>query len=367
MIVRVSSLPLAFTCPGSVRTAEVQIDSSDEAARIGTASHEGLAKLAEEGGVPWGMLKRIAAKHQVPESEVRMLCALGAKLWEHVSDSFADAVSEVELSSAVAPHVHLMGHVDLLSISGGVARAGDWKTGRKDSDYAQQMRGYCALLLLDNDELTEVSLTLLWVRDQEIENYTMRREQLSRWLVDLVDQVINWDGVFHPGTHCTYCPRSHECDAGNAYTRRDIAALADKSLVARAETDLHLMSPAEIVDLHAKAEMVSKYSKRVLDAIKEHVSSTGDIVGDGYLLTMVERNKRVLDPEKAWPVLEDAGFGVEEFSRVVNLRVGEINSIVAKRAGRGKGAAAVRELTKALEAVEAIHVDTSEVLARKRA
>ena len=364
--IRASSLPLAFLCAGSARAGELEVDHDNEAGRVGTAAHEGLALLAEEGGVPWARLGEIAGRHNVNETEVRVLVAQGAKLWAQVQGSFDGAISEVELI-VVTENFVLTGHIDLLKISGAVARAADWKTGRKDSDYSQQMRGYCALALLDNPELTEVTLTLLWVRDEEIENYTMTRAQLTDWVLELIGRVVNWDGVYHPGKHCLYCKRSHECDAANAHLRRDVAILSDRALAERAETELALMAPSDIVELQAKADLVSKLSARVLGAIKQHIESNGDIVADGVRLTLDERSTRQLDTAKTWPILEAHGFSDKEFARVVNLRLSEINSIIAKQAGRGKGAAAVRELSSELEGAGAVSTKTSKILARKRA
>src|SRR6185369_15769341 len=124
-----------------------------------------------------------------------------------------------------------------------VARAGDWKTGRLDAYHAQQMRAYAALLLLEDSELVEATSTVVWIRDGEIESYTMRREALRPWLLELEERVVKWDGTYHPGAHCGFCPRSHECHAATAYVRRDVAAIADKLMVTRAETELSAMEP----------------------------------------------------------------------------------------------------------------------------
>ena len=143
-----------------MRPEGVILASSNEAASTGTAAHEGLQALAERGAIDWDSLDGIAARHGVEAKEVRILCALGTKLWKRVGDTFRGALAEVSLSSEVAPGFVVTGHVDLLSVQGTVARAADWKTGRKDSDYSQQMRGYAALILLDNPDLTEVTVTV---------------------------------------------------------------------------------------------------------------------------------------------------------------------------------------------------------------
>lgn len=366
-VLRCSALPLAFRCPGSVRQSEVPLNESHGAADVGTAAHEALRTLAETGSLDWDSIPAIALRHNADLSEVRMLCAMAAKLWPSIAHHFKGALSEVDLSFEIANDVLLTGHVDLLAIRGTVARAGDWKTGRKDSDYAQQMRGYAALILLENPFLTEVTVTVIWVRDGDIENYTMTRADAPSWALDLVNTVIHWDGTFRPGSACSHCPRSHECPAANALVRRDVAALSDRNLVGRAECEIELMSPEEIVELLRKADLVSDYAGRVRDAIKAHVQRHGDIVADGVRLTIDVEHQRKVSPLPAWPVLEAAGFNDEDFAACMDLRVSKVEKRVAEKAGRGKGAAAVRQLSADLEAAGAISLKEIQKLTQKRA
>jgi phosphoglycerate dehydrogenase-like enzyme len=70
---------------------------------------------------------------------------------------------------------------------------------------------------------------------------------------------------------------------------------------------------------------------------------------------------------KAFPVLrEELGFKDEELAACMKLRLGEIEKIVAKRAGRGKGAAAKRDLQARLEEADAIVLHTTEELTTRR-
>lgn len=367
LYLRASSAPMNWTCPGSARAPQLRIDSAGDAATLGTAAHEALAMLAETNAAPWDDLPALAAKHGVHETELRVLVAQGVKLWNEVSVFFLGAMSELALMAELCPDVHLTGHVDLLSISGRTARAGDWKTGRKDGDYSQQMRAYALLIFRDNPDLTEVTVTVLWVRDGEIENYTATRAQSEAWAAEYIARVVRWSGIYRPGTHCEYCSRSHECEAANAQGRRDVALIADRSLVYRAETELAQMPPAEIVDLAAKVDFVRHCAQRVWDAIEEHVREHGDIVVGNSRLTLGSREKKEVDTLKAWPILEAAGFGDDEFRKCVSISLSKANDIVAVRAGKGAGAAAVRELRAQLDAAEAVTTKESTFLARKRA
>lgn len=367
LTLRASSMPQGFRCPASVRTGRIALNETHEMATLGTAAHEALRSLAETGSIAWDEIPGLAERYNVPVAELRMLCAQAAKTWPTISASFVDALTEVELSVEVVPGVLLSGHLDLLSISGTVARSGDWKTGRVDSDYAHQMKAYGALVLLDNADLTEVTITIIWVRAGEIENYTMNRAGLKRWLASLLDVVVNWDGVYRTGAHCAHCARSHECAAANALVRRDVAAMSDQELVERAENALETMTAEEKIELLRKADMVAGYAERVRKAIKADVLENGDVVANGVRLTIDTEQRRDIDSLAAWPVLEAAGFGDEEFARCIDIRVSKAEKLVAERAGRGKGAAAVRELSAALQSAGAISVREIQKLSAKRA
>lgn len=356
--VRASALPLGLKCPGSLR-AEMPIDPHNEAGSAGTAAHKCLEDVPFRGDVRWSQVGKTAALYGADETEVRVLCSMALRLWEQVAESFAGASPEPSMEAEVVPGVMLTGHVDLLTINDRVARAGDWKTGRKDSDYAAQMRAYAVLILLRYPELEEVTVTVLWVRDQEIENYTMRRPEARRWLEQLWEKVINWDGVFHPGSHCQFCKRWHECEGAAAYVRRDVQAIAGKELVARAESELDKMTPDEVIGLYEQADMVEKLAKRVRDAIRERAVHGGDIEGETRRITVSTETRRELDAEKAWPLLEASGFDDEDFAAVIKLSVSKVEKRVAQKAGRGKGASAVRAL--AGELAEAGAVKTREL------
>lgn len=367
---RASKMPLAFLCPGSARPATLPINEDSGPARLGTAVHEALRPLAEGGALPWAAIPEIAARHAVSTEDVRVLCAIAGKLWPTLAPTFPEAMTEVSLEAHFIGRngqtIHLTGHADLLSVRGTVARLGDWKTGRVDSNYGQQLRAYAALTLLENTELTEATATAIWIRDGEIENYTMRADELSSWTRELVERVAEWDGTFRPGKHCPRCPRSHECEAATAMARRDVAIMSDRALVARAEAELTTMAPAEIIALRQKAGMVRDYAFRIEEAIKAHVVAHGDIVADGVRLTIDRGEKRELDPVVAWSVLEGAGFTDGDFADCMTLGISKVEKRVAEKAGRGGGAAAVRELGAKLEEAGAIVRKTNDYLKERR-
>jgi hypothetical protein len=369
LTVRASALPLAFRCAGSLRPDpnEVRINPSHDAANDGTAAHECFQKLVENGLVDWDAVPEVAQKHGADVEEVRMLCAMASRLWRQVKDSFYGALSELGFASEVAPGVTLTGHVDINAVNGTVARAADWKTGRKDTDYSHQYRAYATLILLDDPTLTEVTVTGIWVRDGDIENYTMTRADARAWLRELQDRVLQWDGVYRTGSHCVWCPRSHECQAARAMFRRDMETVASPDVLARIEGDLSQVSAEEALDIYQKAALVEQFAGKIKASLKRHVEENGDIQTKNYRLTVVSEERRNLDPMLAWPVLDLEGFTDEDKAACMKFSISKVEALVKERAGRGNGARAIRELNGKLQEARAIGVDEIRKLTLKRA
>lgn len=370
LTLRCSGLPLAFLCPGSVRHEGLRIDETGDAAALGTAAHEGLATLVESGRVDWAGVAELAKLHGVAEGDLRYLLAQGQKLWAEVHQSYPNASAEHELSyTAPDKAFRLTGHVDVLGGSGGgTLHVGDWKTGRLDGDHSEQIKGYAALALLATPGAAQATAGVLWVRDTEYEHYTMAAAQVAVWLERLRAEVVDWDGTYRVGTHCQHCPRNHECPAGRALVRRDVAAIADDGVVANVEDSdaLAAMTPDQVVDLLAKADLVAKYAERVRNAIRSHVMRNGDILGSEKRLTLQREERRGLETLAAFPVLT-ARLEDEEMAEVIDISLAGAERIAAKKAGKGKGAAAVRELRVALDEAGALKVSTITKLVVKRA
>jgi hypothetical protein len=368
LTLRCSALPLAFRCGGSVRRGQVELNEISDAADMGSAGHEAARSLAETGRVDWDALPGLARRRGVDEGELRALMAMAQKLWNEVGESFPGAETEVEMWHE-GVGVVLTGHADVLARSGREVRIGDWKFGRKDANYCEQLLGYCVLALLSDPSLEKATAGVLWVRDLEYEHYTLSREQIRTWQARLYTEVVSWDGTFRPGPHCTYCPRNHECPAANALVRRDVAALADRALVASAEAEdaLERFTPDQLVELVERADTVQRYAERVRRAVKEHVERAGgEIAGSERKLAIVREQRRRADVVAAFGVLEAVGFEDPEFNVVLDLSLPKAERIVATRAGRGNGAAAVRELRAAFEQAKAIDTESVTKLVTRR-
>lgn len=355
-LLRASSLPLAFRCGGSIRQTLVRINASNEAADAGSAMHKANERLVQLGSIDWDGLDAIAAKYECDCNELRFLCAKSTRLWNKVKNSFPGALTEVAVEYPLeVAGLTVTGTIDFIAISGDVARIGDWKGGRLDTDYYHQMMAYGSMVLLAFPQLREVTVTILWVRTEEFTNYTVTREKAEAWMRCLESEVVQWDGVYHPSTKCVHCPRYYECDAANGLARSSVAAILQVDIDSIAQ-QIERMPPDQLIQLRRTAKMVSTIAERTNEAIRELLNRRGEIVGTDAKLVLENQPKRELDPVRTWPVLEAFGFDENDYASVSKFSVTKIEKLLAERAGRGNGAAAKRELKEKLEAAGAVEI-----------
>lgn len=370
LILRASATPLAILCPGSLRTESdaVRMNVGGGPASLGTAGHLCAEDLVRDGSVRWDELPAVAARYGLKEGELRAVSGLATKLWRSelptgglLSDTFPNAMTEQVLRHS-SDVLTITGTADVVSISGSVARIADFKFGYRDHNYSAQLKTYAALLLLDNPELTQATSTILWVRDQQIENYTMGQQQAREWFETLTRRVANWDGVYRVGAHCEHCQRRHCCPAGIELARRDVRAFIDDS----AEDRLAQMQPDDIIATLELARRVGRYAEACAEAIKAHVTSSGDVAGSERVATIVRESRRALAPLAAFPVLQDSGFTDEDMAAIMTLSLGRAEGIVAARAPKRERAAAKRQLAAQLDAAGAIEAKYVEKLIIRR-
>lgn len=374
---RCSALPLAFLCPGSVRRGELVINDTSEPAELGTAAHAGLATLVERGWADWDGIPELARKHGVGETDLRVLIAQGVKLWEsqlpdsdkRVLDCFPDPLTEVELEHEDDAWI-LTGHADILGRGPAGIHVGDWKGGRLDKPFREQLLGYAALAMLDDRSALWAEATVLWIRDQETERYSIQRAELDAWRKRIDDEIVAWNGEFRPGPHCDHCKRMHDCPARNARMRADLAIVTDRNLVGYVEDGetLSTWTNEQKIDLVEKLRVGSHLLERLLSAMKADVIRNGGEISDGKRrLVIVTEPRRYLDPIKAFPVLAEAGFTDEDMAQVIEMTAAKAENVVAERAPKGKAAAEKRKLTAQLEAAGAIQVREVQKMVQKRA
>lgn len=356
-ILRASAMPRAWLCPGSMTAPNVIVETDDGASRLGTATHDALGYIVRgELGVDEAA-SMFAVEYRVDEKDLRILLIQGANAWREIKASFPSPKFEDYYESKKQEYT-IRGHVDMISVAGASARILDWKTGRKDSDYSQQMRAYACLVLDCYELIEEVTCTLVWIRECEIETITVKRADAEKWLRDVERQVVNWDGRYHAGSHCLYCPRAHECEAATVLQRSATRAIVESDTTALAQ-----MSNEQIVGLYEKAALVAKMSKAALDAIKAHVGEHGPVItASGSTLALLNESRRKLDTATAWPILQ-AQFTDDELASCIDISLSKASAIVSAKTEKGKGKA-VAKFHEAL--ADAIHTTTFDRLVTRR-
>lgn len=348
---RCSALPLILRCAAAAQRPELLVHETCEAAHTGTHVHGHLRRIVETGSTD-----------QIHNGETRVLVGMGRRMWfEHLRDLFPSPRCENELSVEVLPGVTVTGHTDVQSGMIGTCRVLDWKSGRKDTNYSEQLLGYAALAMLENHAIERVETHIAWLHDYEVENYSMDRSDLPAW-VEQIRAVADWSGGYESGEHCDHCPRSYECPGHRAIVRRDVSALLE---LEELESGLAQMTAERKLDLFRKAKLVGNVAERVCKALRGHVDATGDVVAGDAKLTVDIQRKRKIDTFAAWPVLLDV-LDDREVAACCDVRPSKLDEIVAHKAGRGNGAAAKRHLKRKLEEVDALHFTEIRRLTERR-
>jgi hypothetical protein len=278
-------------------------------------------------------------------------------MWRQLEEHFPGAVAERTGCTREYPErgFSLSGTVDIVARGEGYTSVADWKTGRVDSDHWAQLVGYCVLFSVTGDLATGA---ILWVRDEEVENYTTTQEQRDEFIDRITDEVVAWDGVYHPGSHCGFCPRYHECAAARAYERTAVQAFTPTGLAVNVES----LEASQQLDLYEQAGAVERLAAALREALRETVAARGPIVAQGRMLQLVDAPRYTVDPLAAWPIMDAFGLDDEGKAAVVKISKPALEDAVKRLAPPRKGAARIRELRDELEAAGALHVETSQRL-----
>jgi len=353
MNLRCSALPLAFKCAGSLRPAEgeVLIDPVEEGGQLGSAVHEALAHLVSTNTLL--DVRPLALKYETDPDEVGRLTYYGNIAWQQLRPAFPDPMVEQEVN--VEGDQPLTGHMDVLSYTAEVAAILDWKSGYKQSDFYHQLMGYAQLLFRVSGMQT-VRCSVVWLREQTIETFTVSRDEGAAWAESLDKQVIAWDGVYHPGEHCTFCRRFSSCPARMAMARAAIEEIGGPpltDLLDVQEIRAHMPAVATLYRT-GKIALANKVLDRINNLVRLYIKTVGPIPLDATTeLALVEEPRDQIDPLKAWPIITKYLTDVE-FAPAVKIGKTALLDAIALKAGKGKGAGAKRQLMEELKAAWAV-------------
>ena len=355
MKIRCSELPRALKCPASLG-AGVRIDEEGEAARIGSAVHECLAKTIKGEDCDW---ESIARAWNVEPDQVTPLAGAGMKAWNEM-DITPVAVEE-HLTAEVADGITLTGHADIIGDTVSAARVVlDWKTGGSSSSYRDQLIGY-AMLARENGLAEQADYTpvaVVWLRDGVLDTEYITADEIGELRSDLKAISAKTDR-YSAGEHCLYCPRRHDCDAREANLRADVKVLT--------EAKCEALTTPELAALKPKADALKKVIASYGDLLKRRLAESGPVdLGDGREVVLEKGERRYVKTLEALPVLEEYGLTVEDIADAVTISKSKVGNLLAASAERGQKGAVRTDFDAALEAAGALEVKEMESVKIRR-
>lgn len=358
LIIRCSRLPLAFHCPGSIRRDqdETLIEVVDgDAGPLGSAVHEALASLVLEEDPHVPDLRPIAVKYGVDDKEVGRLVWYGFEAWRELRPAFPDPFTELELDSET-PEFSLTGHPDLVSVQGDLLAYADWKSGYRQADFYPQLMGYGSLLLSNFPDAKKIRATLVWLRDHSMQTFSLSREEVVAWETTLAQEVVRWDGMYHAGSHCQWCPRFSSCPARKAIVRSAVEETSGDALLKLLDTAPRevLMPQLAAFWRSGKLALAEQIITRCKDLLKADVSVHGPIdLGNGRELALVPVPRDEIKPLEAWPILGKY-LTDTELAGAVKIGKTAMLTAVSDKAPKGKKKAAKDQVMAELEAANAV-------------
>lgn len=356
--VRCSSLPLYLRCAQSA-LGEINVNEWYPETALGTAVHEAAKLWLTTGLEP--DLAAVASVHAVDLDDLTFLFGQLRRAWAQIAPPPTDKLHiEIPADYVISEALQLTGTADVVieRNAGDVLEVLDWKSGRRDADYREQMMGYCALALRAFPYSSRCLARIVWLREMEVEMYSLARSELVAWEDRLVKQAE--DTLYRPGPHCSWCPRQFACGA-----RRDMQSASLAILGAAGDRTLETMAPSEQLSLYRRAKDVAQLAKRVLDEMRTIVENTGAVEADGVRLEIVPEKKRNILPAAAWPVLQKH-LTEDGIAASITVHITKAEDEVAANKPRGEGASAKRAFNADLEAAGAVRIHIVKKLTERR-
>ena len=340
--IHASKMPLYARCPGAFHHGGIEIDFPNVAADVGTEVHGNLSALLRDGVLP---------DMGDATDEVRALTFIGKKWWDEYGHLFPDPAVEERALYDSGGGWAVCGTPDACAIADGTLRVLDWKTTRlDDADYRAQLMTYLWLAMaeLGPDGFTEAQYVIVYLRDKTHEvSRRLTHDDVFRWGAwELINRVINWDGTYHPGAHCRYCPAFASCEAR--------AAIVQSTALALIEGGGLPSTGEELLDLYRKAQVVEKAISDFRDAVRLEVEKAGGRIDCGDAeLALVESERADIDVRAAWPHLR-AALPDGKLAECLSIHKGRLLGFIGDLAPRGEEGATKDQFMETLEAAGAV-------------
>lgn len=364
---RVSDLPRILRCPASQQPPDLSIESDSYAARLGTAVHAALARLVSGERADFDT---IAAASEVERDDLAPLFFAGRSMWEDYADAIEVLEVEAEYTRVVvdAPGVVFRGHPDLVGRTieddEPVLVVLDWKSGRPDSGYFDQLLGYIELAATDREHghgyvFHHAKAIVAWLRDRIVDIRDVDEAVRADWRERVVYAIEHPDQYGPSAETCQYCPRRYECPA------RDGMAQATANALVKAN-DILALAPASLAAMKPKADLLKSILKEYDTALKGALEGGPIPIDDDRELYLQERARSDIDLSSALPALMERFGSVERLAPALKVSKSELMKLVGARAERGEKGKKRDELMRALDEAGAISKTSYSVTAERK-
>lgn len=372
VLARASSLPLMMRCSQSNR-GETPISDYYPETGLGTAAHVYAGQYVLNAAID---LDGLAKVYGCDPQELGFLAHQVRTAWAEVLGAYKGlqyrVLAEPEWSMSIDdPPGEVTGTPDVVVVvsDGGedYIEVIDWKSGRRDSEYREQLLAYGVLGLLFFGRASAVRARVVWLREMEVELYSLNRSELDEWYDRLSKQAK--DTTFRVGQHCSLCPRRFKCEARAQVIEASVSMLSlvrpADAVVVDGRAMLADRPPGEQLDLYHRAQDVKDLAERVIGEMRSVVEEKGPVSAGGLTLQIQVENRRTLTPGVAWPVLQKH-LSDDALASAVTLHISKVEDGVAANKHRGEGASAKRALIADLEAAGAIKTHQVRKLVERR-
>jgi hypothetical protein len=333
---RASSLPLAVTCPSALEPGAIRIESPNDHADLGTAVHWLLSESIVSPPSDEDLITTAAMRFSVDKDELSRLFWWAWHQWREIRQWFPHPSTE-QYMEYESSGVKLTGHVDVMSVVvGGEVRIADWKSGRLDSDYEQQIRAYCWLALQEYPRYDTAYGVTIRVRDRVTDGWRWTRDELQAWWDALVDRLTREDRPYNPGLHCAYCPRGATCPAKTALVQQAAECLLVDNPMGTLPDD-----PAERAVIYGQVidqiTVLSRMCDQARAVIKSDVVAAGGRmpIGDGRVLVITSSNRTEIAATPQSLTLIETLVG-DDLPQCVSVSKSELEKSVKATVARGQ-------------------------------
>lgn len=340
---RPSDMTIFPLCPESAREPEQKIPRElAPAADLGSAVHDAMSAILD------GDERSPDPPPAIDQEDFAKLVAYGMTAWKALSPFFPNRQADYEIE-VDDDALFRKGHVDLVSLSITSGSFLDFKTGTPRKGHYDQLCAYAWMLFRKHPDLTELSGSLVYLREWTFRSWTFTPKIVGRWFSKI--SKLAAEPMFRPGSHCCYCKRRHECDAFRLWTQTAIATMESEP------TDP--LEPAAISELYDQAKGLEKLIAELKRAVKAHVMAHGRVLylGNETALTVEGQEVRELDIQRSWPVLS-ALLPAKTLAECSRISITKVEKAVREAHGNN----AVKKLRAKLDQENAIKINDRDVL-----